>query len=591
MRKKIIRREFEQDSGKLDGFHPLLQRIYAARDVHSADDVSRELNDLLPFHTLKDIDKAAMRIADAVMQQQTILIVGDFDADGATSTTIAVSALREMGAEHVHFIVPNRFEYGYGLTPEIIDVAKSKKPNLIITVDNGISSIAGVTHANQLDIDVVVTDHHLAGQELPDAFAIVNPNQPGDGFESKCIAGVGVIFYVMLAVRAALKDREWFDQEGIAMPNMASYLDLVALGTVADVVKLDKNNRVLVHQGMRRIRAAHTRPGILALLQIARRQYGSLVATDLGYAIGPRLNAAGRLDDMSLGINCLLADDMKTALQIASQLDQLNHERRALEIQMRDEAFEYVDELNLSDNLPMGLCLYNEHWHQGIVGLVASRVKEKVHLPTIAFAQENDMSIKGSARSIKGLHIRDALDAIATQYPHLISKFGGHAMAAGLSIRREHFEEFSEVFANYVSVALGKDDLERRVESDGLLENDDFTLETAQLLRDAGPWGQGFPEPTFDGHFEIAEQRLVGEKHLKLTLKLPSTETFLDAIAFNVDLSMWPNQRCQEIYTAYRLDVNEYRGRRKLQVIVEHLEPATTKASVERPTQIPAHVE
>jgi single-stranded-DNA-specific exonuclease len=589
MRKTIVRRDLTQGMGELGDFHPILQRVFAARGIQSADGVARDLKDLLPYHTLKDIDKAAARVADAVEKQQKILIVGDFDADGATSTAIAVSALRDMGAENVGFIVPNRFEYGYGLTPEIVDVAKRKKPQLIITVDNGISSIDGVSHANQLGIDVVVTDHHLSGAQLPDAHAIVNPNQPGDEFESKCIAGVGVIFYVLLALRATLKDRGWFEKQNIKSPNMANYLDLVALGTVADVVQLDKNNRVLVHQGMRRIRAGHTRPGVMALLQIARRNAPNLVATDLGYAIGPRLNAAGRLDDMSLGIECLLSTDFKAAMQIATQLDQLNHERRALEMQMRDEAFEYVDELNLTNNLPMGICLYNEHWHQGIVGLVASRVKEKVHLPTIAFAQENDMSIKGSARSIKGLHIRDALDAIATQYPHLISKFGGHAMAAGLSIRREHFEEFSEAFAKYVAKKLGKDDLERRVESDGDLQTEDFTLETAQLLRDAGPWGQGFPEPTFDGCFTITEQRLVGEKHLKLTLQLPDCQFFLDAIAFNVDLTMWPNQQCKDIYVAYRLDVNEYRGRRKLQIIVEHLEPAATKAKADTKSTVPAH--
>lgn len=581
MHKKIVRRDMSGNMGELANFHPLLQRIYAARGVQSPDDMNRELVDLLPFHSLKGIDQAAARIADAIEQQQKIVVVGDFDADGATSTTLAVTSMREMGATAVDFIVPNRFEYGYGLTPEIVNVVKeTKAPDLIITVDNGISSLVGVARANELGMDVVVTDHHLAAQTLPDAFAIVNPNQPGDDFPSKCIAGVGVIFYVMLALRACLKDRGWFTQNNIPSPNMANYLDLVALGTVADVVQLDKNNRALVHQGMRRIRAGHTRPGIHALLDIARRSCGSLVASDLGYAIGPRLNAAGRLDDMSLGIECLLAEDYQTAFNIAKQLDQLNHERRALEIQMRDEAFYVVDRLHLDGNLPMGICLYDESWHQGIVGLVASRVKEKVHLPTIAFAKENDESIKGSARSIKGLHIRDILDLIATKHPHLISKFGGHAMAAGLSIRLEHFDEFSKIFAKEVSIALGKDDLERRVESDGELNVDDFTLEMAELLRDSGPWGQGFPEPTFDGHFKITEQRLVGEKHLKLTLQLPGCQYFLDAIAFNVDLTAWPNFRCHDIRVAYRLDVNEYRGRRKLQIIVEHLEPVAVRKKV-----------
>lgn len=578
MRKKIVRREMPTEYGELANFHPLLQRIYAARGIHSADDMNRELTDLLPYHTLKGIDQAAARLADAIEQQQKIVVIGDFDADGATSTALAVSSMREMGAQWVSFIVPNRFEYGYGLTPEIVDVANTMSPDLIVTVDNGISSVAGVARAKEYGIDVVVTDHHLAPDVLPEATAIVNPNQPGDEFESKCIAGVGVIFYVMLALRAELKTRGWFKQNNIPLPNMANYLDLVALGTVADVVFLDKNNRALVYQGMRRIRAGHTRPGILALLDIARRAHSSLVASDLGYAIGPRLNAAGRLDDMSLGINCLLSDDYKKALQIAQQLDQLNHERRALEIQMRDEAFDHVDQLDFDNQLPMGVCLYNDKWHQGIVGLVASRVKEKLHLPVIAFAKEDEISIKGSARSIKGLHIRDTLDAIATQYPHLISKFGGHAMAAGLSIKLANFEEFKQAFAKQVTIALGKERLERLVESDGELDIADFTLEVAELLRDSGPWGQGFPDPTFDGNFLIAEQRLVGEKHLKLTLQVPGCQFFLDAIAFNVDLEHWPNQRCKHIYAAYRLDVNEYRGRRKLQIIVEHLEPTEIKS-------------
>lgn len=493
MQKKIVRRDMSLTSaGELANFHPLLQRIYATRGIQSPDDVNRELADLLPFSTLKGIDQAAIRLADAIEQQQKIIIVGDFDTDGATSTTLAVLAMREMGAQWVDFIVPNRFEYGYGLTPEIVDVAKIKAPDLIVTVDNGISSISGVARARELGIDVVVTDHHLAGAGLPDACAIVNPNQPGDTFESKCIAGVGVIFYVMIALRACLTERGWFVKHNIKSPNMAHYLDLVALGTVADVVPLDKNNRVLVYQGMRRIRAGHTRQGIIALLDIARRNPRSLVASDLGYAIGPRLNAAGRLDDMSLGIDCLLSDDYKSAFMIAQQLDQLNQERRVLETQMRDEAFKLVDQLHLDNNLPMGVCLYDENWHQGIVGLVASRVKEKVHLPTIAFAKESDDSIKGSARSIKGLHIRDTLDTIATQHPHLISKFGGHAMAAGLSLKLEHFEEFKKVFAKQVAIALGKDDLERRVDSDGELSIEEFTLEIAELLRDSGPWGRLF---------------------------------------------------------------------------------------------------
>ena len=573
MQKKIVRRDTPTGLAELANFHPLLQRVYAARDVASPDEMGRELSDLLPFSSLKGIDQAVARIISAIRQNERILIVGDFDADGATSTAVAVKALREMGAKHVDFIVPNRFEYGYGLTPEIVNVAVDRQPNLIITVDNGISSIAGVERAHALSIDVVVTDHHLAGDSLPNACAIVNPNQPGDTFESKHMAGVGVIFYVMLALRSELKSQGWFEQQSIAMPRMSDYLDLVALGTVADVVKLDRNNRVLVFQGMRRIRGGHLCPGIRALFDVAKKPCHTVVSSDLGYIIGPRLNAAGRIDDMTLGINCLLSDNYEEAYQIGLQLDQLNFERRAIEDGMRQEAFACVDAMEMDDDLPMGVCLYNENWHQGIVGLVASRVKEKVHLPTIAFAKEDDENIKGSARSIKGLHIRDVLDEMATAYPGLITKFGGHAMAAGLSIRLSEYERFRQAFAETVVSVLGKDKLERVVETDGELEIDEISMETAELLRESGPWGQGFPEPTFDGVFTIADQRLVGRKHLKLTLKMPHCQYFFDAIAFNIDTTLWPNPHCKQVFLAYRLDINQYRGRRNLQLIVEHLEP------------------
>lgn len=581
MQKKIVRREQSAGNAALSQFHPLLQRIYAARLIHEADEMSRELTALLPFAGLKGIDAAAERIATAVERQESIVIVGDFDADGATSTAVAVKSLCAMGAEYVDYIVPNRFEYGYGLTPEIVDVAAKRHPELLITVDNGISSIAGVKRANELGIDVVVTDHHLAGNELPDAVAIVNPNQPGDTFESKCIAGVGVLFYVMIALRAELKSRNWFERQSLPIPRLSDYLDLVALGTVADVVPLDKNNRVLVYQGMRRIRGGYVCSGVRALLDVAKRDYRAIVASDLGYAIGPRLNAAGRLDDMSLGIDCLLAETYEKGYKIGMQLDALNHERRALESKMQGEAFAYVEALEFSKDLPMGVCLYNEHWHQGVVGLVASRVKEKLHLPTIAFAKEDDENLKGSARSIKGLHIRDALDEIATLNPGLINKFGGHAMAAGLSIESKSLDKFREAFAETVVKSLGRERLDRLVESDGELGDSEFTMEIAEMLQDAGPWGQGFAEPIFDHVFEIIEQRLVGEKHLKLTLKLPGKTYPLDAIAFNVDLDMWPNTACKHARMAFKLDINQYRGRRKLQLIVEHLEPAEV--------HVPAH--
>lgn len=582
MQKKIVRRDIEGNLSELANFHPLLQKIYASRDIHTVDDLNRELSDFLPYDQLLHIDRAVLRLIAAIQKDEKILFIGDFDADGATSTTLGVHCLRALGAKHVDFLLPSRFDYGYGLTPEIVDVAKDRSPNLIITVDNGISSIAGVAHANSLGIDVLVTDHHLPGDALPEACVIVNPNQPGDPFPSKCMAGVGVIFYVMLALRAGLKAINWFAENSIDCPNMADYLDLVALGTVADVVPLDKNNRAFVYQGLRRIKAGHARPGILALLEIARRKRSSIVASDLGYAIGPRLNAAGRLDDMSLGVHCLLAEDKETADDIARQLEALNHERRVIETQMKNEAFSLVDQLDFEHYSAKGICLYDPSWHQGIVGLVAARVKEKVHRPTIAFAKVEDGSLKGSVRSVKGLHIRDTLDRIATANPGLMTKFGGHAMAAGLSIPENNFEVFKEAFSKEVSRSLGEDDLRARVESDGTLDISEYTMEVAELLREAGPWGQGFPEPMFDGVFGIIDQRLVGEKHLKLTLQVKGHQFFLDAIAFNVDLNAWPNYHCKETRMAYRLDINDYRGRRRLQLIVEHLEP--------QPVRIADHV-
>lgn len=548
-------------SDGLSSFPAFLQRIYAARGVQSTADLDRSLSGLLPFHTLMDIEKAASRLVAAIHNQERILIVGDFDADGATSTAVAVSALKAMGANQVDFLVPNRFTYGYGLTPEIVDVAKTKSPQLIVTVDNGIASLEGVARANQYGIDVVVTDHHLQGAQLPDAVAIVNPNRTADSFPSKSLAGVGVIFYVMLAVRAQL---------GLKV-NLAEWLDLVALGTVADVVPLDKNNRILVYQGLQRIRAGVARPGIRALLQVAGRNPEKLVAMDLGFSIGPRLNAAGRLDDMSLGIHCLLENDFEKALALAHELDRLNIERRAIENDMKQQAFDVVDQLQLQKQLPIGICLFDSDWHQGVIGLVASRVKDKCHRPTIAFAKGEGGIIKGSARSIEGVHIRDVLDEIATQHPQLLSKFGGHAMAAGLSIKESDFAAFSAVFEKTIARQLSTDQLHRIIESDGELSHDDFTLENAELIKQSGPWGQHFPEPLFDGEFTIVSQRLVGGNHLKLVLQPKNSNRLLDAIAFQVDTNRWPNYQMSQVSVAYRLDVNEYKGRAGLQLIVEHI--------------------
>lgn len=545
----------------LSSFPAFLQRIYAARGVQSTADLDRSLSGLLPFHTLVDIEKAAGRLVAAIRNQERILVVGDFDADGATSTAVAVSALSAMGANHVDFLVPNRFTFGYGLTPEIVDVAKTKSPQLIVTVDNGIASLDGVARANQYGIDVVVTDHHLQGAQLPDAVAIVNPNRTADPFPSKSLAGVGVIFYVMLAVRAQLGSKV----------NLAEWLDLVALGTVADVVPLDKNNRILVHQGLQRIRAGVARPGIRALLQVAGRNPEKLVAMDLGFSIGPRLNAAGRLDDMSLGIHCLLETDFEKALTLAHELDRLNIERRAIENEMKQQAFEAVDQLQLQKQLPMGICLFDSEWHQGVIGLVASRVKDKCHRPTIAFAKAEGGILKGSARSIEGVHIRDVLDEIATRHPQLLSKFGGHAMAAGLSIKESDFDAFSAVFEKTIARQLSSDQLHRIIESDGELSHDDFTLENAELIKQSGPWGQHFPEPVFDGEFTIVSQRLVGGHHLKLVLQPKNSNRMLDAIAFQVDTNRWPNYQMSQVSIAYRLDLNEYKGHTSLQLMVEHI--------------------
>lgn len=571
MTSSIIVRRSSKAENQLDTFPPLLRRIYAARNITQQDQLDTELTALLPFHFLKNIDRAAARLAEAIEQQEHILIIGD--VDGATSSAVAVSALKVMGAAQASYLVPNRFTYGYGLTPEIVDAAQKFQPQLIVTVDNGISSHAGVTRAADLGIDVIITDHHLPGETLPNAYTIVNPNQPDDIFPSKNLAGVGVIFYVMLALRSYLKKKGWFEKKNITCPKMSDYLDLVALGTIADVVPLDKNNRILVHQGLRRIRAGYMCSGIAALLQVSGRKHEAIKAVDLGFAVGPRLNAAGRLDDMSLGIACLLAPKVSDALSLAQRLDDLNKERRVIESHMKQEAFDALDALNFSQELPLGLCVYEENWHQGVVGLVAARVKERLHRPVIAFAKVNDGTLKGSARSISGLHIRDTLEAIAVKHPDLISKFGGHAMAAGLSLDSEKYKEFVQIFADEVALRVNQNDVQGKFETDGELAPDELQLETAEMLNNSGPWGQGFPEPIFDGKFNVVSQRLVAGKHLKLVLQIPTTDHYVDAIAFNVDLEEWPNHNCRSVIIVYRMDVNEFNNRRRLQLLVEHLQP------------------
>jgi len=554
------------------GLAPVLQRIYAARRIESGDDLEYSLERLHPPQQLGGLAQAISLLATAVTTGQRLLIVGDFDADGATSCALCMRALRSMGTQEVAYLVPNRFEYGYGLTPEIVEVAARQQPDLIITVDNGISSVAGVAAAQAHGIRVLITDHHLPGEQLPQADAIVNPNLHGDAFPSKHLAGVGVAFYVMLALRAELRRRDWFAQQAIPEPNLGRLLDLVALGTVADVVPLDHNNRILVAQGLQRIRAGHCVPGIHALLQTGRRSAARCVAEDLGFAVGPRLNAAGRLDDMSLGIECLLTDSESTARVMATQLDDLNRARREIEAGMQAQALTAIRELHLdADELPMGLCLFDPDWHQGVVGILASRIKERYHRPVIAFARSDAGELKGSARSVSGLHIRDTLDAVATRYPGLITRFGGHAMAAGLSLEASKFAAFAAAFAAEVARALSREQLGNVIYSDGALSVDELTLDIARLLRDAGPWGQGFPAPLFDGRFCVLDQRVVGEKHLKMHLSPVDGPIPIDAIAFNTPSLP---QACRKAHMAYRLDVNEFRGVESAQLIVEHIEIA-----------------
>lgn len=560
----------------LDNVSPVLQRIYATRGIVSKEQLDKRLQALLPFNTLTGIEQAVARLEQALQLQQRIIVVGDFDADGATSSALAVAALRSMGALHVNFLVPNRFEYGYGLTPGIVEIAKKSQPQLIITVDNGIASIDGVDAANAAGIDVLITDHHLPGETLPKACVIVNPNQLGDRFQSKSIAGVGVIFYVMLALRRHLSHNGWFAAQQLTEPNMSQFLDLVTLGTIADVVALDQNNRILINQGLMRIRQGLCRPGIRALIEVAGRTCEQLRESDLGFVVAPRLNAAGRLDDMSLGIECLLCEDLEKARLLASQLDELNIERRRIETEMKDQAMQALDKLSLNDmSLPLVLCLVDKSWHQGVIGILAGRLKERYHRPVIAFAAVSETELKGSARSIAGLNIRDILAAIDRDYPGLITRFGGHAMAAGLSLRPEVFQEFQLALLQEIEKHLDISQCEGELLSDGPLQLTDLNLDLAMLLREAGPWGQQFPEPIFDNIFEILDQRLVGQHHLRLALKHELGGSVVDAIAFNVDLKTWPNPRARYMRAVYRLDINEYSGRTKLQLVVVAMEGVT----------------
>ncbi|AMB80857.1 MULTISPECIES: single-stranded-DNA-specific exonuclease RecJ [Pseudomonas] len=548
----------------------LLTRLYAARGVQSQAELDKSLARLIPYQQLKGIDAAVDLLVVALEQRQRILIVGDFDADGATASTVGMLGLRLLGAAHVDYLVPNRFEYGYGLTPEIVKVALTRTPQLLITVDNGISSIEGVAAAKEAGLSVLVTDHHLPGNELPAADAIVNPNQPGCEFPSKALAGVGVIFYVLIALRARLNSLGWYQNS--KAPNIAELLDLVALGSVADVVPLDANNRILVHQGLERIRAGRARPGLKAILEVAKRDHSRITSTDLGFILGPRLNAAGRLDDMSLGIECLLTDDANAAREMAAQLDEMNQDRKSIEQGMQREALAQLKELPV-ESMPFGLCLFDPEWHQGVIGILASRLKERYFRPTFAFADAGDGMLKGSGRSVAGFHIRDALSVVAAQHPDLISKYGGHAMAAGLTLPEANFAVFSRAFDAEVRRQLREEDLTGRLMSDGSLAVEEFHLELARALRNAGPWGQHFPEPLFHGVFQLVEQRIVGERHLKVVLKTECGSVKLDGIAFGVDREVWPNPTIRWVELAYKLDLNEFRGNETVQLMIAHIEP------------------
>ena len=571
---QLRRREVDDSITLPEELSPLLRRLYASRGVKTPDDLQRGLKGMLHWRDLTGVEKAVEMLHDAFEKNLRIMVVGDFDADGATSTALSVLALRAMGCRSVEYLVPNRFEDGYGLSPEVVDQAHARGAQMIMTVDNGISSHAGVDHAHKLGIGVLVTDHHLPGDTLPDADAMVNPNLADCPFPSKSLAGVGVAFYLMLVLCNHLKAKGWFEARGIAVPKIVEFLDLVALGTVADVVPLDTNNRILTWQGLSRFRAGVCRPGIKALLEIANRDAAKLVASDLGFALGPRLNAAGRLDDMSVGVALLLCDNLGEARVLANELDALNQTRKEIEQGMQAEALTLCEKLERSsDELPGGLAMYHPEWHQGVVGILASRIKERFHRPVIAFAPAGNGQLKGSGRSIQGLHMRDALERLDTLHPGLMLKFGGHAMAAGLSLEEARFEEFQRHFGDLVTEWLDPALLQGEILSDGELTSQEMTIEMAQMLREAGPWGQMFPEPLFDGRFRLLQQRLVGERHLKVMVEPVGGGPLLDGIAFNVDTAVWPDNGVREVTLAYRLDINEYRGNRSLQLIIENLWP------------------
>ncbi|TON04457.1 single-stranded-DNA-specific exonuclease RecJ [Vibrio parahaemolyticus] len=574
-----IQRRPEPDLSLLpDSIPPILKRIYINRGITDIAQLETSARGLHSYQKLGGIEQAVELLFQAIQEQKRIIVVGDFDADGATSSALSVLALRMLGSNNVDYLVPNRFEDGYGLSPEVVDQALELGAEMIMTVDNGVSSIEGVRYAKENGITVLVTDHHLPGQVLPEVDAMVNPNLDSCAFPSKALAGVGVAFYLMMALCVHMRKHNWFAQQGMQEPKLMELIDLVALGTVADVVPLDENNRILVHQGLQRIRAGKARPGIQALIEVAKRDARRLVASDFGFALGPRINAAGRLDDMSFGVELLMCNNIHAARRMASELDGLNQTRKEIEEGMKQEAMAFCERLQFGENseLPYGLSLFQRDWHQGVIGILASRIKEKFHRPVIAFADGGEGTIKGSCRSIPGLHMRDALDFIDTQNPGLIIKFGGHAMAAGLTIKEQDFERFSRLFDEVVKNELDEAALKGVILTDGELKPEEFSMHIAEQLRAGGPFGQAFPEPIFDGEFKVLHQKLVGEKHLKLMLeplyKGHPTNGMIDGIAFNVDLRRWPDASVKTVRLAYKLDVNEFRGNQSLQLMIDHIE-------------------
>ncbi|HIF5669967.1 single-stranded-DNA-specific exonuclease RecJ [Vibrio parahaemolyticus] len=574
-----IQRRPEPDLSLLpDSIPPILKRIYINRGITDIAQLETSARGLHSYQKLGGIEQAVELLFQAIQEQKRIIVVGDFDADGATSSALSVLALRMLGSNNVDYLVPNRFEDGYGLSPEVVDQALELGAEMIMTVDNGVSSIEGVRYAKENGITVLVTDHHLPGQVLPEVDAMVNPNLDSCAFPSKALAGVGVAFYLMMALCVHMRKHNWFTQQGMQEPKLMELIDLVALGTVADVVPLDENNRILVHQGLQRIRAGKARPGIQALIEVAKRDARRLVASDFGFALGPRINAAGRLDDMSFGVELLMCNNIHAARRMASELDGLNQTRKEIEDGMKQEAMAFCERLQFGENseLPYGLSLFQRDWHQGVIGILASRIKEKFHRPVIAFADGGEGTIKGSCRSIPGLHMRDALDFIDTQNPGLIIKFGGHAMAAGLTIKEQDFERFSRLFDEVVKKELDEAALKGVILTDGELKPEEFSMHIAEQLRAGGPFGQAFPEPIFDGEFKVLHQKLVGEKHLKLMLeplyKGHPTNVMIDGIAFNVDLRRWPDASVKTVRLAYKLDVNEFRGNQSLQLMIDHIE-------------------